>query len=449
MHAEKLAELKAMPKVPKYAKGGVISASDEKRPMPDDLYDDAMQAHQNEARKPLKNSDWTDNPTVKQAQDNNGRKVMPIARPKHVPTDAFSVRMYNKEGHLEDAMPPSSPKDQPESDYNEEGAKRQGPPVHKMKMMAKGGKVNEDMAPVTEMNPELHEAAKAEHAKMKKNKHGFEGNIELAKELKKNRKYNVYAEGGEINDFEPMHDAEEDGVQHPAGLESDNDEMRPDMHEYMSGEMAGQYADGGIAHEEDMQPEDEEHMEHHDSIAAAIMAKRDRLHAHIDSGAMDEDHAAEAMMADGGILDSAEDTLDPSVGLGKMAGIKLADGGILDSAEDTLDPSVGLGKMAGIKLAKGGEILKDSGKILSADSIYPSKSSQADLSRNHDEDANMEDQTSFNALRKENYSSSNLDIDQPEDSNEKGDEREANRSDKHDMIAKIRAKRSKRQFNWE
>jgi hypothetical protein len=61
----------------------------------------------------------------------------------------------------------------------------------------------------------------------------------------------------------------------------------------------------------------------------------------------------------------------------------------------------------------------------------------------------MEDQTSFNALRKENYNSSNLDKDQPEDSNMKGDEREAARSDKHDMIAKIRAKRSKRQFNWE
>jgi len=421
-HREKLAELKAMPKVPKYADGGEISAKDEKRPNPNDLYNDAKQAHQSEARKPLKNSDWTDNPTVKQAQANNSRKVMPIARPKMVPTNAFSTKLYNQEGQLEDSMPPSSPKDQPDQDYNEMGAKRQGPKVPDMAHQHNNGK-----APYKEEIEDQYSQDEAE-SDMKQMAEG--GDVTRGQELDKGLK-------GEINKLISFSQAEEDGLEHPAHEEEDNDQMRPDMHEYMSdrmpafadggilgdaedtldpsvplGKMAGiKLAKGGLAYEEDMQPQDEEEMEHHDSIAAAIMAKRDRLHAHIDSGAMDEDHAAED-----------EDSSFPS------------------EDHPALDQDM---------YALGGEINEDGDSILSKDSIYPSRSSQADLSRNHDEDANMEDQTSFNALRKENYNSSNLDKDQPEDSNMKGDEREAARSDKHDMIAKIRAKRSKRQFNWE
>jgi len=483
-HREKLAELKAMPKVPKYADGGEISAKDEKRPNPNDLYNDAKQAHQSEARKPLKNSDWTDNPTVKQAQANNSRKVMPISRPKMVPTNAFSTKLYNQEGQLEDSMPPSSPKDQPDQDYNEMGAKRQGPKVpdmarqhnngkapykeeiedqysqdeaeSDMKQYAKGGGVHEeaDYKGISKAGSKLRigsryekgvpsgdidreDAKRMHHEKLaelkampKVPKYAEGGDVTRGQELDKGLK-------GEINKLISFSQAEEDGLEHPAHEEEDNDQMRPDMKEYMSdrmpayadggilddaedtldssiplGKMAGiKLAKGGLAYEEDMQPQDEEEMEHHDSIAAAIMAKRDRLHAHIDSGAMDEDHAAED-----------EDSSFPS------------------EDHPALDQDM---------YALGGEINEDGSEILSKDSIYPSKSSQADLSRNHDEDANMEDQTSFNALRKENYNSSNLDKDQPEDSNMKGDEREAARSDKHDMIAKIRAKRSKRQFNWE
>lgn len=79
------------------------------------------------------------------------------------------------------------------------------------------------------------------------------------------------------------------------------------------------------------------------------------------------------------------------------------------------------------------------GEIKSHDSIYSDESSQADLSRNADEDANEEDQSSFNALRKENYSESEglRQLDSPSDSNEDGREIEA---DEHDMISRIRAK---------
>lgn len=64
---------------------------------------------------------------------------------------------------------------------------------------------------------------------------------------------------------------------------------------------------------------------------------------------------------------------------------------------------------------------------------------QVDLSRNADEDPNMEDQQSFEALKKENYSESDglMDLDQPEDSNLHGDDID---SDDHDMVGKIRSR---------
>lgn len=133
-------------------------------------------------------------------------------------------------------------------------------------------------------------------------------------------------------------------------------------------------AEGGMAEMDE---------DHHDSISAAIMAKRKKMHDMIDSGAMDEDHA-EAM-------------------------------------------------------AEGGEVNGE-------DSIYSDDSSQADLSRNAEEDANMEDQASFDALRKENYSESEglKKLSHPKADDEDGDSID---SDDHDMIGSIRKKmKSKGQF---
>ncbi len=143
-------------------------------------------------------------------------------------------------------------------------------------------------------------------------------------------------------------------------------------------------AEGGeVAHPhvDDMSEQEEEH---HMSIAAAIMAKRDRMKA-MDS---DSDEDSQMMMAEGGEIPSHE-------------------------------------------------------------SIYSDDSDQADLSRNADEDANEEDQLSFNAMRKENYSESEglEQLDSPMDSNEHGDDREDSKSDKKDMISQIRSKMNRqRQF---
>lgn len=143
------------------------------------------------------------------------------------------------------------------------------------------------------------------------------------------------------------------------------------------------YAEGGsIEHEMMEQPHPEADEEHEDSLIATIMARRAANKA-LDSGSHDEDDAA--MYAEGG-------------------------------------------------------------EIHSHDSIYSDDSDQADLSRNADEDANEEDQLSFNALRKENYSESEglKQLSQPEDSNRHGHEID---SDDHDMVESVRRKISaRRQF---
>lgn len=333
---------KASGKKPKkMAEGGMAkndSAKTESRPMPDERDNDSKMVGQNSGKKAPGQDSWTDQPTVAQAQAKDSRKVMPIKHPKMVPINGASLRLRDQEDSLEDSASPGPYGAQPQKADDEEGANRQGPKVAalEMKKMASGGTVASGSK---DMN---------------------------------------YANGGQVS-FE---EAEADGVEHPAGLESDNDQMRPPQDEYMAGHMQ-MLADGGMA-------EDEIEDQMHDSVAAAIMARRDRR-AKQDS---DSDVDSQMMMAEGG------------------------------------------------------EILPKSrqSEILSHGSMDSDDSDQADLSRNADEDANEEDQASFNALKKENYSESAglKQMTQPMDSNEHGHEID---SDDHDMVEAIRRKMaSKRQF---
>lgn len=128
--------------------------------------------------------------------------------------------------------------------------------------------------------------------------------------------------------------------------------------------------------------------------------------------------------------------------------MNMAEGGMIDDdmqpepeAEDEHHDSIAAAIMSKRqKFAKGGA-------INGMDSIYSDDSNQADLKRNAEEDANMEDQSSFDALRKENYSeSAGLEmLDQPEDSNRHGHEID---SDEHDKISKMRSRMNmRRQFS--
>jgi len=79
-------------------------------------------------------------------------------------------------------------------------------------------------------------------------------------------------------------------------------------------------------------------------------------------------------------------------------------------------------------------------KILARSAKKFAEGGEVDLSENADEEPNNEDQMSFEALKKENYDESDaLDhLNQPEDSNEHGDELKD--ADEHDMVDIIRRK---------
>jgi hypothetical protein len=98
--------------------------------------------------------------------------------------------------------------------------------------------------------------------------------------------------------------SEDEGDENAMSRNEENQEQTsgdPDYSEPHSDDLdTAMYADGGAAEGMD-QPEPEQEEEHHDSIAAAIMSRRERAKAQIDSGAHDEDLAA--AYADGGEVD--------------------------------------------------------------------------------------------------------------------------------------------------
>lgn len=331
------------PKLQGLAEGGNVSAKTEARPMPDQTTNSSAMKSRNAGNKPASHDSWTDNSTVTQAQSNNGRKVRPIARPRMVPSDAFSTRLYDMEGNLQESASPGLYGEQPATWHDEDEAKKQG--------------LSPDMA-------DEHSTHRKPYAK----------GGEVESQDYDHKAKNQYED--DLTDLPPSEDEGDAMAMSHNEIDADMEGSSPDMEpEHNNGRMP--YADGGEIEED-----------HHDSITAAIMARRDRLHAEIDSGAHDMDTA-----------------------------VRMAEGGRLGD------------------------------EILSHNSIYSDDSDQADLSRNHDEDANEEDQLSFNALRRENYNSSNLDIENPSDSGQIGDSEEEDSENKHDMIGSIRSKmKARKQF---
>lgn len=235
----------------KMAKGGPVSAKTESRPMPEAESEDRHEIARNSTKKALQDADWTGQSTTRQAQSKP--KVQAIKHPRMVPTNAFSTKLYGREEHLEDSANPGPYDQQPGRDLDEEDAKKQGS--------------NPDM-------PKPHTTAKA------------------------------YAKGGHV-EAEYGKGPENDELDEPAGLEEDDDQRRPAVDEYMTGHME-MLAEGGMLDSDDSedQPEDEDDAENYSSITASIMARRDRMHAAIDSGAHDMDEAVR--MADGGMVDIDE-----------------------------------------------------------------------------------------------------------------------------------------------
>lgn len=202
------------------AEGGSISASNERRPMPDNRYDDSAMASRNSSKKAPSQDSWTDTPTERQARANDSRAMKKIKHPKMVPSSVINARLRDQEDDLQDSAAPASPSEQPNSSYNEEDADRQGPAVPDMQR---------------------------EHSNHRK----------------------PYAKGGSINGEVSFESAEEDHDPNMSPIRESY--MSPPEDEYM----AGHFAEGGsIDHEMMDQPEEEEDIDHSASVASAIMARR-------------------------------------------------------------------------------------------------------------------------------------------------------------------------------
>jgi hypothetical protein len=343
-------------KAKKMAKGGSVSASNERRPMPDSTYDDTAMTRRNSGNKAPAMGDDAKTQGDISYQSKTGMKTTRIKHPKMVASNVVQARLRDEEDDLMySAGPNEGPQRQPPQYDNEEGPDRQGPTVPDMedehstrrKPYAKGGEVE-----ASDYDHPLGGVYEDDLQDLPPSEDEGAMNARSRNEVDPDR------QGDEIPDTEEPH--------------SERDEMfRDNEHDDSTEESdtMGRSASGGMD-----QPEEEEAMDHAASVAAAIMMKRK-------------------------------------------------------------------------KMAEGGEILSGKDQDIHSHGSYDSDDSdQADLSRNADEDANEEDQMSFDALRKENYSESEglRQMDSPEDSNE--DEPEHEEEDVHDrsIVGQIRSKMKKR-----
>jgi hypothetical protein len=196
---------------------------------------------------------WTDQPTVKQATMKSPAK---LKHPRMVPISGASVRLRDEEDHLEQSEMPGSPSAQPPKADDEMRPDRKGPsvPALKMKKMAEGGHVSMEIGEEPEMDELEHPA-------------GLEEDDDQMKPSDSEIMANHFAHGGEVED-----DLLELG---PTTIARDDKGYGAIIHK----------ASGGM-----IQPEPEADDEHHDSIVAAIMAKRHKM---ADGGMVDIDSNAE------------------------------------------------------------------------------------------------------------------------------------------------------------
>lgn len=320
----------------KMANGGPVSAKSEKRPMPEQGDISNKQANM-DSPKSLKQDKWADRP--ERMQSMQGPKMASSSIIKASPVDALGRRLDMIENHLM-KLNPSSPKDQPPKADNEMDAMKAGPAPHKMKMMAKGGMINEDVS---------------------------------------------------------MNAAEMDNDEHPAGLESDNDEMSPNEDEFMSNRFAG----GGNVKTAMQNTADPESLE--------------------DVG----DSATSNTIQGSPSKDQMDEYNSPS-NQAIRAKYGYAEGGEVED-EEMLDHHASVA--AAIMARRDRKMMAEGGEV--------------DIDSNNEEQPNSFYHQNEEAALKENYDSDMDDVSQPEDSNLKGDSREDDEENEHDssLVSKIMRKR--------
>lgn len=396
----------------KMAEGGEISANNERRPMPEDRYNDARSVSRNSAKAAPRHGDRVLEDTSGPAHNN--QKTQPIKHPKMVPQSAYSVRMRDEEDHLQESEAPGPYGAQPRTDRDEEGPDRQGPKVPDM----------------------------ASQHNNKRSPYAMGGNVEDSEEARIRRAQMDHQDMDSPSQDEGSELArrlDEEGQDRQGPAVSDmEDEHSTGRKPYAM----GGYADGGNVSpsaspnptpDDDEESTEQKRKEVSDSFKSALgyadggtIQYRDAMHSD------DENDSNPATRRQ---IYADEMTDQPS-----------------EEEELARNSSLAAAVMAKMKrFAKGGEITSetDHDDILSHRSIESDpEASQVDLRRNAEEDANEEDQLSFNSLKKENYSESDgLDaLDQPTDSNLHGDPEERDAEDHHDKsaVSKILSKMRKR-----
>ena len=408
----------------KMADGGEVNAKKQRRPMPDNRYNDSHEVSRNSGDKPAHMDSWTDRPDIPQSQ--RGPKTTPIKHPKMVPQNTYSTRLRSEEDELQrSAGTNEGPQQQPPAHDDEEGADRQGPstPSLKMKKMAEGGRIDKGgrVYPVEGVgrmfekgvHQKSHEETRyipteggerAQYPEERLREHKIV--LSQAKNIKP--KLKGLAEGGML---EPDH-----------GIElHERDEEAHLMSNASPSEDEGERdADSRDEEGQDRQGPDVSDMEDEHSTGRKPYAGGGK----IGDSEENEDHAME--------LNPAHDKHSPD------------DSEDQPYSEEEIEHAASIAAAIMAKrrqMARGGE-------ILSEDSMESTDDDQADLSRNAEEDANMEDKASFDALRKENYSESDgLDaLDQPHDSNLTGDSEEEDSENDRDrsIVSAIRKKMKSR-----
>lgn len=384
--------------VKKFAEGGKVneSAASERRPSPEEHDKDSKEVSSNSGDKAPRKDSWTDKSTVKQAQKNNGRTVMPIKRPSMVPSDAFSTKMRDEEADLEMTDSPAPYDEQPPMHDDEEDPDRQGPEVHPMKMMAEGGKV-----PPKSLYELMTSSSKGQRTP------------EQRREIRSHPDYRKVWQGNNPFNSQTPPETRKKGSFARGGV-IDQEPAREDK----GWGAVIVKAEGG-----EVSPPSEEEIDHAASIAAGIMAKR-------------------RMMAEGGDIFSGKQRNDFETGVHKTAhsidperGRSVA--GI--NAEGHYETGSNINKRAARKEHR--KVLNES-QNMPKPKLY-AEGGAVDLSENADEEPNHADEYNFEALKKENYSESEgLDaLDSPDDSNEHDVEIE---HDHHDMVSAIKAKMKRR-----
>lgn len=225
---------------------------------------------------------------------------------------------------------------------------------------------------------------------------------------KKDYSSDRYAKGGTVGAGHYGKKSEEDGAEHPAGLESDNDQMRPDKNDYLGNDWAGGPDLDGPMNDSSKGPSEKEYMANHMQMLADgghVACTNCGGMGYADGGeihdGVDESHDIDADEDGGGSI--AEQIMKKKIMTPTYKGNPY-------ESEDEWNAE-------GKKYAEGGEIT------------------------DHDEEGPGTDRSTNIKAKKffQEHGEEGMG-DDPKDSNEHGDDHEAELENKLDMIEAIRRK---------